>query len=90
MARGWQLHEDGHYLLAQEIVNKLVQTEPQNKAAKDLLANIFKQIGYQHENPWLRNSFLSGAYELRTGMPPGEAVSSSSPDVVRTMSTELF
>ena len=90
MARGRQLHEEGQYLLAQEIINKLVQAEPQNQVAKDLLADIFEQIGYQQENPGLRNSFLSGAYELRTGIPQGEAVSSSSPDVVRAMTTELF
>ena len=30
------------------------------------------------------------AYELRTGIPQGETASSSSPDVVRAMSTELF
>ncbi len=66
------LHNEGKYLLAQEIVNKLVQAEPQNQAAKDLLADIFEQIGYQQENPGLRNSFLAGAYELRTGIPQGE------------------
>ena len=69
MARGQQLHDEGRYLLASEIVNKLVQAQPQNQAAKDLLADIFEQIGYQQENPGLRNSFLAGAYELRTGIP---------------------
>ena len=73
----------------QEIVNKLVQAEPQNQAAKDLLADIFEQIGYQQENPGLRNSFLAAAYELRTGIPQGETANSSSPDVIRAMSTEL-
>ena len=90
IARGRQLHDEGSYLLAQEIVNKLVQAEPQNQAAKELLADIFEQIGYQQENPGLRNSFLAAAYELRTGIPQGETVNSSSPDVVRAMSTELF
>src|SRR5271157_1444385 len=90
MARGRKLHNQGKYLLAQEIVNKLVQAEPQNQAAKDLLADIFEQIGYQQENPGLRNSFLAGAYELRTGIPEGATASSSSPDVIRAMSTELF
>jgi alkyl sulfatase BDS1-like metallo-beta-lactamase superfamily hydrolase len=90
MARGLQLHNEGKYLLASEIVNKLVQAQPQNQAAKDLLADIFEQIGYQQENPGLRNSFLAGAYELRTGIPQGQTASSSSPDVVRAMSTELF
>jgi len=90
IARGRKLHNQGKYLLAQEIVNKLVQAEPQNQAAKVLLADIFEQIGYQQENPGLRNSFLAGAYELRTGVPQGETADSSSPDVIRAMSTELF
>jgi alkyl sulfatase BDS1-like metallo-beta-lactamase superfamily hydrolase len=90
IARGRELYDAGQYLLAQEIVNKLVQAQPQNQAAKDLLADIFEQLGYQQENPGLRNSFLAGAYELRSGIPQGETASSSSPDVIRAMSTELF
>ena len=90
IARGRQLHDEGRYLLAQEIVNKLVQAEPRNEVAKDLLADIFEQLGYQQENPGLRNSYLAAAYELRTGIPQGETANSSSPDVVRAMSTELF
>ena len=42
------------------------------------------------ENPGLRNSFLAAAYELRSGIPQGETADSSSPDVIRAMSTELF
>jgi alkyl sulfatase BDS1-like metallo-beta-lactamase superfamily hydrolase len=90
LARGRELHDEGKYLLATEIVNKLVQAEPDNEAAKDLLADIFEQIGYQQENPGLRNSFLAAAYELRSGIPQGETADSSSPDVIRAMSTELF
>ena len=90
LVRGRQLYDEGKYFYAQEIVNKLVQAQPQNQAAKDLLADIFEQIGYQQENPGLRNSYLAGAYELRTGIPQGETASSSSPDVIRAMSTELF
>ncbi len=90
IARGQELHDEGKYFLAQEIVNKLVQAEPQNQTAKDLLADIFEQIGYQQENPGLRNSYLAAAYELRSGIPQGETASSSSPDVIRAMSTELF
>jgi alkyl sulfatase BDS1-like metallo-beta-lactamase superfamily hydrolase len=90
LARGRELHDAGDYLLASEIVNKLVQAEPDNEAAKDLLVDIFEQLGYQQENPGLRNSFLAGAYELRTGIPEGEAASSGGPDVVRAMSTGLF
>ena len=59
-----------------------------NQAAKDLLADVFEQIGYQKESPSLRNSFLQGSYELRTGLPGGVPVKSSGPDVIRAMSTE--
>jgi alkyl sulfatase BDS1-like metallo-beta-lactamase superfamily hydrolase len=90
LARGRELHDQGKYLLAQEILNKLVQAEPQNQVAKDLLADVFEQIGYQQENPGLRNSYLAATYELRSGIPQGEAVDSSSPDVIQAMSTELF
>jgi alkyl sulfatase BDS1-like metallo-beta-lactamase superfamily hydrolase len=90
MAKGQSLCDEGKYRLAQEILNKLVQAEPQNQAAKDLLADVFEQIGYQQENPGLRNSFLAGAYELRSGIPTGASPKSAGPDVVRAMSTELF
>jgi alkyl sulfatase BDS1-like metallo-beta-lactamase superfamily hydrolase len=90
LARGQQLYNEGKYLHASEIANKLVQAEPQNTDAKELLADIFEQIGYQQENPGLRNSFLAGAYELRSGIPQGQTADSASPDVVRAMSTELF
>jgi alkyl sulfatase BDS1-like metallo-beta-lactamase superfamily hydrolase len=41
LARGRALHDAGDYLLASEIVNKLVQAEPANADAKDLLADVF-------------------------------------------------
>jgi alkyl sulfatase BDS1-like metallo-beta-lactamase superfamily hydrolase len=90
LSRGRQLYSEGKYLLAQEILNKLVHAEPSNQEAKDLLADVFEQIGYQQENPGLRNSFLAGAYELRSGIPQGSSPKSSGPDVIRAMSTELF
>jgi alkyl sulfatase BDS1-like metallo-beta-lactamase superfamily hydrolase len=90
MAKGKALSDRGEYRLAQEILNKLVQAEPGNQPAKDLLADVFEQIGYQQENPGLRNSFLNGAFELRSGIPEGASPKSSGPDVIRAMSTELF
>ncbi len=90
MARGVELHDTGEYLLASEILNKLVQAEPYNMSARNLLADVYEQLGYQQENPGLRNSFLSGAFELRSGIPGGDIPDTSSPDVIRAMSTELF
>lgn len=89
LARGQELFNAGDYLLAMEIVNKLVHAEPANEAGKDLLADIFEQLGYQAECGGHRNSYLAAAYELRSGIPQGTVVSASS-DIIRAMSTELF
>ena len=45
MAKGQELHDQGKYLEATEILNKLVFAEPQNQIAKDLLADVYEQIG---------------------------------------------
>ncbi len=89
MAKGKELYDTGQYRLAQEILNKLVYAEPQNQPAKDLLADIFEQIGYQKESPSVRNSFLAAAYELRSGIPAG-ASPTAGPDMIRAMTTELW
>jgi alkyl sulfatase BDS1-like metallo-beta-lactamase superfamily hydrolase len=90
MAKGKELHEQGKYLEAVEILNKLVFAQPDNQAAKDLLADVYEQIGYQKESPSVRNSFLNGAYELRHGLPKGASPNTSSPDLVKAMSTDLW
>jgi alkyl sulfatase BDS1-like metallo-beta-lactamase superfamily hydrolase len=90
LARGRELIGAGSYLLATEILDKLVHAEPGNQAAKDLLAEAFEQIGYQKESASLRNSFLAAALELRTGIPRGIMPQPSGPDTIRAMSTELW
>jgi len=90
LAKGMALYKEGKYRHAQEIVNKLVYAEPENQKAKDLLADIFEQIGYQQESPSVRNSFLAAAYELRSGIPSGASPKSSGPDLISAMSTELW
>jgi len=88
--RGQELFEEGKYRLAQEILDKLMWAEPDNQEGKNLLADVWEQIGYQQENPGLRNSFLAGAFELRSGIPEGSSPDTSGPDMVGAMSTELF
>ena len=90
MNKGKELYGQGKYLYAMEILNKLVFAEPGNQAAKDLLANVYEQIGYQKESPSVRNSFLAGAYELRNGIPTGASPKTAGPDVTRAMTTELW
>ena len=90
MAKGRELMGQGKYLHAVEILDRLVFAEPRNQPARDLLADCYEQLGYQKESPSLRNSFLQGAYELRSGMPTGNAATSTGPDVVRAMSTDQW
>ncbi len=90
MRKGRSLYKKGKYRYAQEILNKLVYAQPKNQKAKDLLADVFEQIGYQQESPSVRNSFLAGALELRSGIPSGASPKSSGPDMIQAMSTELF
>jgi alkyl sulfatase BDS1-like metallo-beta-lactamase superfamily hydrolase len=90
MAKGRELHDEGKYRHAVEILDRLVFAEPDNQPAKDLLADVYEQLGYQQENPGLRNAFLAGAFELRSGIPEGSPPKSSGPDMIQAMSTGLF
>jgi len=90
IAKGKALIAQGKYLLATEILNKLVFAEPRNQEARGLLAEAFEQLGYQAESTSVRNTFLQGAFELRNGLPGGVPVRSAVPDVIRAMSTEQW
>ena len=90
LAKGRELIGQGKYLHASEILDKLVFAEPRNQPARQLLADAYEQLGYQAESTSARNTFLQGAFELRNGLPGGVPPRSSSPDVVRSMSTEQW
>ena len=90
LERAAELHEAGQYRLAMEILNKLVYAEPDNTAAKNLLAAVFEQLGYQYESASMRNVFLAAAQELRNGMPPIPAPRGTSPGMARAMSTSQW
>ncbi|MCU0921983.1 MAG: MBL fold metallo-hydrolase [Burkholderiaceae bacterium] len=90
IAKGKQLMAQGKYLHATEILNRLVFAEPQNMAARRLLADAYEQLGYRAESTSVRNTFLQGSFELRNGLPPGEAQKTTGPDVIRAMTTEQW
>ena len=90
IAKGQELAAQGKYLEATEILNKLVFAEPKNVPARQLLADVYEQLGYQAESTSVRNTFLQGAFELRNGLPGGLPPRSTTPDVVRAMSTEQW
>ncbi len=88
--KGKELFDQGKYLYAVEILNKLAYAEPKNQIAKDLLADCYEQIGYQKESPSVRNSFLAGAYELRNGIPQGASPKGTGPDMIKAMGVNLW
>ena len=90
IAKAEELHAAGEYRLAMEILNKLVYAEPANAQAKDLLANVFEQLGYQYESASLRNVFLAAAQELRNGIQTIAAPRGTSPSMARAMTTSQW
>ena len=90
LKKGQQLHDNGEYMLAVEILNKLVYAEPENTKAKELLADCYEQIGYQQESPSVRNSFLNGAFELRNGILDLPFKGATSPDVIKALTTGMW
>src|ERR1700742_3126911 len=59
----------GEFRFVAEVTSHLVFAEPDNKAARALLADTFEQLGYAAESATWRNAYLFGAQELRQGMP---------------------
>ena len=90
IAKAEALHAAGEYRLAMEILNKLVYAEPANAQAKDLLANVFEQLGYQYESASMRNVFLAAAQELRNGIQTIAAPRGTSPSMARAMTTSQW
>ena len=64
----------GDYRWSAELLNHAVFGDPSNKAAKELLARTYDQMGYMAEAATWRNSYLTAAAELRNG-PPAKGVS---------------
>src|SRR5689334_11861643 len=59
----------GEFRFVAQAVSHLVFAEPDNQAARALLADSFEQLGYAAESATWRNAYLFGAQELRQGMP---------------------
>ena len=83
-------YDAGDYRWVAQVANHVVFADPNNQAAKDLVADALEQQGYQAESgPW-RNFYLTGAKELREGVQKLPTPNTASPDTVRAMSLELF
>jgi alkyl sulfatase BDS1-like metallo-beta-lactamase superfamily hydrolase len=59
----------GEFRFVAQALSHLVFAEPDNQAARALLADTLEQLGYSAESATWRNAYLFGAQELRQGMP---------------------
>ncbi|MGB9096951.1 alkyl sulfatase dimerization domain-containing protein, partial [Erwinia sp.] len=82
--------DKGDYRWAATVANKVVFAQPENKQARDVEADALEQLGYQAESGPARNFYLSGAQELRGGVHKMATPNTSSPDIIRGMTTPMF
>jgi alkyl sulfatase BDS1-like metallo-beta-lactamase superfamily hydrolase len=79
----------GEYRFIAEVLKHVVFADPNNKEAKELLADAYEQMGYQAESgPW-RSVYLQGAFELRNGVPAAGGLNAASPDTIKAMPPEM-
>ena len=69
LARARKDFAKGEFRFVAQAVSHLVFADPDNQAARALLADTFEQLGYAAESSTWRNAYLFGAQELRQGMP---------------------
>lgn len=64
-----QYFNKGEYRFVAEVLNDVVFAYPDYMDGRFLLADTLEQLGYQAENGTWRNSYLTGAFELRHMSP---------------------
>lgn len=90
LTAGKKALEDGQYRWGAEMMKHLVFADPDNQEAKNVLAELLEQLGYQAESgPW-RNFYLSGAQELRHGIAKTTTPNTDSPDILSNMPMDLI
>ena len=90
LARAREDYARGEYRFVAEVMSHLVFADPANREARRLGADALEQMGYAAEAATWRNAYLLGALELRQGRPDTTARAPVSPDLVRSMTLDLF
>jgi alkyl sulfatase BDS1-like metallo-beta-lactamase superfamily hydrolase len=79
---------NGEFRFVAQAVSHLVFADPDNPAARALLADTFEQLGYAAESATWRNAYLFGAQELRQGMPKAPPRPSMPRETLAALRTE--
>ncbi|MHB1139347.1 MAG: alkyl/aryl-sulfatase [Microthrixaceae bacterium] len=82
--------EAGEYRWVAQVLNHVVFADPSNTTARELLADVLTQLGYQTENGVWRNFYLTGAQELRGGVLDLGGGNAVNPDTVAAMPVEML
>jgi alkyl sulfatase BDS1-like metallo-beta-lactamase superfamily hydrolase len=88
LARAKTDFEKGEFRFVAQAVSHLVFAEPDNKAARSMLADTFEQLGYLAESATWRNAYLFGAQELRQGMMNAPRQMPLSRDMLSALKTD--
>jgi alkyl sulfatase BDS1-like metallo-beta-lactamase superfamily hydrolase len=89
LAKAKEAYNAGEYRWVAQLLEHLVYAQPDNKDARSLQADAFEQLAYQSEAATWRNIYITGAAELRAGVPDIAMAVGGSPDLVRSIPLAL-
>lgn len=83
-------YKAGDYRWVAQVMNHVVFANPQNREARNLMADALEQLGYQSEAGTWRNFYLSGAMELRKGVDKSTTGRSGGKDMYRALTMDMI
>jgi alkyl sulfatase BDS1-like metallo-beta-lactamase superfamily hydrolase len=90
MTKARTYQQKGEYRWVAQVMNHVVFADPANKQARELQADALEQLGYAAESPIWRNFYLSGAKELREGVPKLAPLNVGSLDIMKAMTLDMY
>jgi alkyl sulfatase BDS1-like metallo-beta-lactamase superfamily hydrolase len=88
LSRARKDFDNGQFRFVAQVLSHVVFAEPDNAAARALLADTFEQLGYLAESATWRNAYLFGAQELRQGLPKSRARSAMPLETLSALQTD--
>lgn len=90
LREGQRAFEAGEYRWAAEVLDHLVFADPENAAAKQLLARTERQLAFQQESAIWRNMYLTGANELENGITRRVSAAVAVDLIAQTPTTQIL
>lgn len=90
LAEARRAHDEGDDRWAAEILQNLVFADPDHEAGREMLADVYEQMGYRAEAATWRNIYLTGAQELRDGVDTTRGLSSQSPEMMAAIGVGML